>query len=164
MRRVEALVGEAGYAHFVDLRRRLEESAGALRTQPDNMVAAASALMDRVAGLEERLSRFEDQARTEVAAAAAATADDGLVVCPVPDMSPNALRTVGKAALVGAVSADLVDRGVSAAEIISGAARTLGGGGSRDPALAQAGGPHGDRLDAALEEARTAARSALRGA
>ena len=37
------------------------------------------------------------------------------------------------------------------------AATELGGGGSRDPELAQAGGPHGDRLDDALERARDSA-------
>ncbi len=47
----------------------------------------------------------------------------------------------GKGALLGAVSADLVAAGLSAADIILPAARILGGGGSRDPELAQAGGP-----------------------
>jgi hypothetical protein len=37
----------------------------------------------------------------------------------------------------------------------------LGGGGSKDAEMAQAGGPHGDRIDEALDEARKAARSAL---
>jgi alanyl-tRNA synthetase len=63
----------------------------------------------------------------------------------------------GKGSLVGVVTKDLVDAGVSAAAIISDAATELGGGGSRDPELAQAGGPHGDRLDDALERARDSA-------
>ncbi len=137
--------------------------------------------MDRVGDLEERLAGFEDQARSDVAAELAATARDGLVVGAVPDMAPAALRTVaqqvrnrigsgvvvlgaaheGKGGLVAAVTAELVDKGVSAGEIIASAARILGGGGSRDPDLAQAGGPHGDRLEEALEEARTSARAAM---
>jgi len=59
------------------------------------------------------------------------------------------------------VTKDLVGAGVSAAVIISDAATELGGGGSRDPELAQAGGPHGDRLDDALERARDNAERLL---
>jgi alanyl-tRNA synthetase len=67
----------------------------------------------------------------------------------------------GKGSLVTVVTKDLVAAGVSAAEIISDAAIELGGGGSRDPELAQAGGPHGDRLDDGLERARDNAERLL---
>jgi alanyl-tRNA synthetase len=67
----------------------------------------------------------------------------------------------GKGSLVAVVTKDLVEAGVSAAEIISDAATELGGGGSRDPELAQAGGPHGDRLDDGLERARDSAERLL---
>ena len=43
------------------------------------------------------------------------------------------------------------------------AARELGGGGSRDPRLAQAGGPNGANLDAALDVAREEAGRAIAG-
>jgi alanyl-tRNA synthetase len=69
----------------------------------------------------------------------------------------------GKGALVAAVSKDLVDRGVSAAELIAPAARALGGGGSRDPELAQAGGPNGGGMSEALDLAREAVGSTLGG-
>jgi alanyl-tRNA synthetase len=68
-----------------------------------------------------------------------------------------------KGALVALVSKDLVTKGVSAADVIAEAARELGGGGSRDPELAQAGGPRGESLDSALDRARSAAERALRG-
>jgi alanyl-tRNA synthetase len=67
----------------------------------------------------------------------------------------------GKGNLVAAVSKDLSATGVSAADIVSGPAKLLGGGGSRDPELAQAGGPKGDRLTAALELAHETAGRAL---
>ncbi len=181
MRRVEALVGEAAYAHFVELRERLGATAAAIRSQPDNVVTAASALMDRIAEFEERLSKFEDKELAGVVARAAETADGPLVVYGVGQMAPNALRAAaqqvrarigsgvvvlgasndGKGALVAAVSADLVDGGVSAGDVIAAAAGILGGGGSRDADLAQAGGPHGDRLEDALEKARSSAQAAL---
>ena len=67
----------------------------------------------------------------------------------------------GKGALVAVLSADLVSRGVSAAELLMPGARILGGGGSRDPELAQAGGPNADRLSEALDAIRDAAGRAL---
>ena len=69
----------------------------------------------------------------------------------------------GKGALVGAASDDLVEHGVSAGEIVGTAARQLGGGGSRDPRLAQAGGPNGEHIEAALDTARDEAGRAIRG-
>ena len=73
------------------------------------------------------------------------------------------LNQGGKGALGGVVSSDLVEVGLSAAELITGGAREMGGGGSRDPELAQAGGPNGDRLETALATSRDAAEQALAG-
>ena len=69
----------------------------------------------------------------------------------------------GKGVLIGLVSKDLMQAGVSAAGLIADAARELGGGGSNDPELAQAGGQHGERLPQALDLAREAAERALGG-
>jgi alanyl-tRNA synthetase len=66
-----------------------------------------------------------------------------------------------KGALVAVVSKDLIAKGISAADLIGDAARELGGGGSRDPELAQAGGPNGSQLGVALDKARTEASRAL---
>jgi len=67
----------------------------------------------------------------------------------------------GKGALVAVITRDLVERGVSAAEVLVPGARILGGGGSRDPELAQAGGPNGVRLPEALDAVRDAIGRAL---
>jgi alanyl-tRNA synthetase len=67
----------------------------------------------------------------------------------------------GKGSLVSAVSPVLVAAGVSAAAIAGAGASVLGGGGSRDPELAQAGGPRGDKLAAALEQAQLEAERSL---
>ena len=79
---------------------------------------------------------------------------------PVTGLDTPLLRECEQLGLV----ADLVSAGVSAGEITGSAARVVGGGGSRDPELAQAGGPKGDEIEAALEVAREAARTALQGA
>ena len=67
----------------------------------------------------------------------------------------------GKGAIIVWVSDELVAVGVSAGEIAAAGARRLGGGGSHDPKLSQAGGPNGDQIEEALAEAKRAAVEAL---
>ncbi|MEE8458152.1 MAG: DHHA1 domain-containing protein, partial [Acidimicrobiia bacterium] len=69
--------------------------------------------------------------------------------------------TDAKAAVIVFVSDDLVAKGISAGEIAAAGARALGGGGSRDAKLAQAGGPNADGIDEAISVMKTAARQAL---
>ena len=135
------------------------------------------------------MSSAADRARSEASIELAASADTvragsdevKLVVAGVTGLRADELRQLamsvrerigsgvvvlgssvdGKGALVGAVSTDLVGRSVSAADIILPAAKLLGGGGSRDPELSQAGGPQGDKLDAALNTARDEAGRSL---
>jgi alanyl-tRNA synthetase len=59
------------------------------------------------------------------------------------------------------VTKDLVEMGVSAGEIVGRAAREVGGGGSSDPELAQAGGPNGEGLPTALDIARSRSEEVL---
>ncbi|HYZ97698.1 MAG TPA: DHHA1 domain-containing protein, partial [Acidimicrobiales bacterium] len=60
----------------------------------------------------------------------------------------------GGAALVAAVTKD---SGLDAGELIAEAARTVQGGGGKNPELAIAGGRDPSRLDEALDQARSAA-------
>ena len=60
----------------------------------------------------------------------------------------------GGAAIVSAVTAD---SGLHASEIITEAARTVGGGTGKSAELAMAGGKDPSRLDEALDQARRAA-------
>ena len=141
----------------------------------------------RLKDQEARIAEFEDQARSDVAGRVMDNAEDvngkTLVVVSQSGLAADDLRALafqirdkvrsgvgvlgsnagGKAALIGFVTEDLVAAGVSAGEIVAVAARVVGGGGSRDPQLSQAGGPNGDEIEAALEAAREAATEALRG-
>jgi alanyl-tRNA synthetase len=186
-RRVEALTGTAAYQHLSEMRRDLEATAGALNAQPSRIVEAAEALTQRLRDQEERIAQFEDQARADAAGELLEDlerhGDHALLVARHDGSSGDALRALafqvrdrvgsgigvlgsqadGKGTLVAFVSEDLIAAGVSAGTVIAEAARTLGGGGSRDPRLAQAGGPNGDQMPEALEAARTAGRDALRG-
>ena len=184
-RRIEALTGVRAFDHLFGMRRDLEAAAGALKTQPGQLVGAIGSLNARLADYEERIEQFEAQARSEKADRLLDTVEaqpgGSLLVVSEPGLSTDDLRALalqvrprfgsgiavfgsergGKGGLLAFVSPDLVESGLSAADILAPAARVLGGGGSRDADLAQAGGPNGDRLEDALEQARIAARTAL---
>ncbi len=186
-RRVEALTGVAGYEHLVGIRNQLRDTASLLRVQEGGVLDAARGMTLRLKDQEDRIAEFEAQARSDVAGKVMDDAEDidghTLVVVNQPETSPDDLRALafqirdkvtsglgvlgsnvgGKAALVCFATDDLVQAGVSAGEITAIAARAVGGGGSRDPQLAQAGGPNGGEIEAALGAARTAAREALQG-
>ncbi|MCP3996446.1 MAG: alanine--tRNA ligase [bacterium] len=186
-RRVEAVTGVAGYQHLLDIRAQLRDTASLLRSPEGGVLDATKALTLRIKDQEERIAEFEEKARTETAAAVLDGAEEHnghtLVVLNESGATPDELRALayqlrdriasgigvlgsnlgGKAALLVFVTEDLVADGVSAGEITGVAARVVGGGGSRDPELAQAGGPKGDEVEAALEVARDAARAALQG-
>jgi alanyl-tRNA synthetase len=186
LRRVEALTGMAAYRYLVDVRNELDRAGRLLKTSGSEVPARVEALLGRVEGLESELEAIRSQRRGELAAELAGQAtrvgDIALLVGSAPGLDGNGLRQLalgvrdrlgapsvivvgseqgGKAALIGLVTKDLVGQGVSAAEIISEAAKDLGGGASRDPELAQAGGPHGERVDEALARARDRAERAL---
>jgi alanyl-tRNA synthetase len=186
-RRIEALTGGAAYAYLARLRSDVEKAAEALGSQPARLVEAARAMAMNSKALAERLEQFEQEARTGaarrlldrveeleghrllVAKQDAMTSDDlRALAFQIRDRIPSGVGILGsvfagKGALVAFVSDDLIDDGLSAGDLLAGAAGILGGGGSKDPRFAQAGGPHGDRIDDALDEAGEAARRALAG-
>ena len=185
VRRVEAYTGAQAFRYLSDLRAELLGVARHLRVRPDSAAAAAGSLLARNRELEKQLEAYEARARSGTAATLAESAEEigaaRLVVAARPGLSPDELRALaiqvrdhlgrglvvlgaerdGKASLVAAATRDLVGTGLSAAQVLAGAARLLGGGSSRDPELAQAGGPHGERLADALEVARGDARASL---
>ncbi|MGF1664845.1 MAG: alanine--tRNA ligase [Acidimicrobiia bacterium] len=187
IRRIEALTGEAAYQHLVEVRDALDGTGRLLKAPPSEVPARVQALIGKVEELEGEIDAIRSQRRSALAAELAGTADRvgeaSVVVASVGELPPEQLRQLamavrdrigrgvvvlgstnaGKGAVVGAVSKDLVAAGVSAATLIADAAREMGGGGSRDPELAQAGGPRGEQLDAAIDLARTGVGRALSG-
>jgi len=186
IRRVEALTGMSAYRHLVDIREKLADTGSLLKAAPGEVPARVEALMEKVSGLEDQLDSIQSQRRgalaDELAAGAQQVGEYRLVVGNAGEMGGNELRQLGlgirdkldepglivlgaisdgKGSLIGVASKEVVSGGVSAGEIIAPAAGELGGGGSRDPELAQAGGPRGDRIGAALDRARSEAERAL---
>lgn len=185
IRRIEALTGSAAYDYLAGLRATLGAVAEVLRTDTGRVVDAARTVTERLKATETRLGEFEERDR---AGAAESLVKDGekigsstLVAGRIDGIGGDGLRSLafqirdridsgvavlgtvtdGKAALIVFVSDDLVSDGLSAGEIAGSGARVLGGGGSRDPKLAQAGGPNASSMDEALAAAVDASRSAL---
>ena len=186
IRRVEALTGMAAYDHLVTLRQALDRAGNLLRVPGREVPDRVERLLEKVNGLEEELEAIASQRMgamaEELAADPEMVGEASLVVADPGGVTGMELRQIalgvrdritgpslvvlgsadgGKGSLVGVASKDLVEKGISAGELIAGAARRLGGGGSRDPELAQAGGPRGDQLPAALDTAREDSARAL---
>jgi alanyl-tRNA synthetase len=185
IRRVEALTGEAAYRHLVEVRDHLDRTGSLLRAPAAEVPERVRGLLERIGSLEDELDAIRAQRRNvlaeELAGTATAVGEHRMVVAAVGESPPEQLRQLamavrdrlgrgvvvlgstaaGKGALVALVTPELVERGVSAADLVAPAARALGGGGSRDPELSQAGGPHGDRLGEAIDIARDEVGRAL---
>ena len=185
IRRVEAFTGSNGYQHLVDLRSQLADVSSVLKTQPARVVDAAMSVTDRLKAAEQRIGEFEKRERSgaadQIVASAEPIGSHALAAGRVDEIGGDGLRalafsvrdnvasgigvlgsvTDGKAALIVFATQDIVDAGVSAGDIAAAGARALGGGGSKDPKLAQAGGPNADGMDEAIDLGRRAARDAL---
>lgn len=185
IRRVEALTGSAAYGHLSGLRDQLHDVGGALKAQPGREVDAALSTAERLRMAEERIADFEERDRAGAATSIVDSAQDvngaSLAAGRVDDLGGDGLRSLafqvrdrigsgvgvfgsvtdGKAALIVFATEDMVAAGLSAGEIAAAGAKALGGGGSRDPKLAQAGGPNADGMDEAIAIARSNALEAL---
>jgi alanyl-tRNA synthetase len=185
IRRVEALTGESAYQQIVGLRSGLTETSRLLRSSPSEVPDRVRSLLTRIEELEDQLDAFRQRDRSgaavELANQSETIGDTSLVVATWPELNSDQLRllalavrdrigrglvvlgttTGGKASLVAAATKDLAPSGISAADLLSVGARLVGGGGSKDPELSQAGGPKGDQLDAALAAIHDAAAAQL---
>jgi alanyl-tRNA synthetase len=185
VRRVEALTGMAAFDALTEMRNTLDGVAQRLKVSRGDVASRVEAILEKSELLQEQLDSVRSSERSQIASDLAAQADkvgEYSLVVSNADMGGNELRQLalsirdslgngsvvivgsaagGKGALVGLVTPDLVSAGISAADLIGPGAKALGGGGSRDPELAQAGGPDGAALDQALTSSREAAERAL---
>jgi alanyl-tRNA synthetase len=189
-RRVEALTGLDAFRHLAHERVVAEEIARLVDVPVDQAAERVRTLLERVKQAEKELAkvrqgtlaqeakRLADEAVREDGAAIVVTRADGVVGDDLRTLANQirghlATRGVvvvgtttedGKAQLVCALTADLVEDGLEARPILHPAAQAVGGGAGGRGDLAQAGGRDGAALPRALEIAADAARDALRGA
>jgi alanyl-tRNA synthetase len=186
IRRVEALTGDAAYEHLADVRARLDQAGQILRSSAADLPDRIRGLLNRVSELEDQLEGHRHRERQVMAASlidehGQKIGDAGLLIAAAPGLNLEQVRQLalavrerlgrgivvlgseldGKGSLVGVVSKDLLPASISAGELVAAGARLLGGGGSKDAEMAQAGGPRGDQLTSALEAVRTEAERRL---
>jgi alanyl-tRNA synthetase len=175
IRRIEAVTGAAAEALVAAGERRLGEVAALLRASPAEVPERVAALVEDRKRLERQVGELQKKLATGGAAAgieevggvrlAARHLGDvpardlkGLAEAIGKQMEGGVVALVstaeGKASIVVGVSPDLVGR-FSAVELVRAASAAVGGkGGGGRPDLAQAGGPHAERAEAALDAVR----------
>ena len=175
IRRVEAVTGRA----VLELLRRqdavIAETAQTLGVPAAELAEGVAKRQAETKALRDEVARLGREAALGRAGELAAAAVDGVVVARVDGVDRNGLRDLAlsvrdrdgvQAVVLGAAldsggaalaaAADASGR-FDAGALIDEAKRTIGGGGRSRPDLSTAGGKHPERLDEALDQARTAA-------
>ena len=176
VRRMEALTGETARLYLEEQDERVKAIASALKTTPAEALDRVNALMDERKKLERELSEARKKLALGGGSSEGGSAVEavngvnflGKVVTGVSprDLNPQAdagkkqvgsgvvlfigVGEDGKASAVAAVTEDMVGR-FSAVDLVRAASAALGGaGGGGRPDMAHAGGPDGDKADAAI--------------
>ncbi len=184
VRRIEALTGPAAIEWFRSRSSDLT-AVGRLLGSEQDPVAAARRLTERLGELEEQVAKAGSaeisKKAEEIAASGHKIGGVTVFVGKGEDADQRSLLDLadriksrageaavvlggaddGKVALVASFSKGVVDRGLSAAEVVREAAQIIGGGGGGRENVAQAGGRDASRLDEALASARQAIEAKL---
>jgi alanyl-tRNA synthetase len=189
VRRIEALTGPAAVQLLREHDTLLGEVSAQLRTRPKDAPQAVLALTQERKRLEKALKEGVGAngsagpdidalvgAAQEIDGAAVLTAavdvPDAKALLDVVDRVKGRLADAaillgtaadGRVHLVASVAPALVQRGVKAGAVVKVAAQAVGGGGGGRDTMAQAGGREPDKLDEAIEAARSEISSALEG-
>ena len=184
VRRIEAITG----SEAIGLLRRedaaLRSAAAALRTTPEEVPAAVTALQEKAKAAARAGAGGGGRVDAAQLAGRAAAVDGAQVVTEVvegvgakelPDLADRVKGKLGasaaivlgtaaegKVAFVATVTPELVARGVKAGAVVKAAAQVAGGGGGGRDTMAQAGGRDPEKLPEALEAAREAIVHSLR--
>jgi len=177
VRRIEAVTGLAALERLRQKEALLGKLCAALGAQEDSLLKRARDLQGQIRSLQKDLQKAREQAVRQLASGSlleqAERIEGARVVLATLEGDHAALRSAAdvlrknnravacllaapqgkKVALVAGLSQDLVERGLSAADIVRSAAAELGGGGGGRADLAQAGGSGPERIQAAYEAA-----------
>ena len=173
IRRLEAVTGEGALSLVQSLNRRLQEAAGALKTNPEELTARIGQVQDQVKSLEKELAALKSKLAAgqgdelvnqavdvngiKVLAATLEGADVA-TLRETMDKLKDKLKTAaivlatvadGKVSLIAGVTADATSK-VKAGELVNFVAQQVGGKGGGRPDMAQAGGTDPSGLPAAL--------------
>jgi alanyl-tRNA synthetase len=173
IRRLEAVTGEGALSLVQLLNRRLQEAAGALKTNPEELTSRIAQVQDQVKSLEKELAALKsklasgqgDELVTQAVdvngikvLAATLEGADVARLRETMDKLKDKLKTAaivlasvadGKVSLIAGVTADATSK-VKAGELVNFVAQQVGGKGGGRPDMAQAGGTDPSGLAAAL--------------
>ena len=177
LRRIEAVAGTRTLNLLQHDRRVIADAARLVGSGPDELMIGVQRKVDDIKGLQDENKTLRSRLAVTAAAALAAHAVDGIVVTQVDDLTPGDLRDLtiavrqqpnvhtvvligvspgGGVSLVGAVDPA---SGKNAAQLITSAAKAVGGGGGGKGDIATAGGKNPEGIAEALRLAQEAARS-----
>jgi len=173
VRRVEAVCGDVALAWLDAQQDTLAAVTGALKAQPQEVVAKVGQMVDQVKALEKELARLKSKLASSQGDDLAAQAADvkGIKVLAAVlegadvatlretmDKLKDKLKTAAivlaavdgdKVSLIAGVTADTTGK-VKAGELVNAVAQQVGGKGGGRPDMAQAGGTNPAALPAAL--------------
>jgi alanyl-tRNA synthetase len=179
LRRIEAVTGNNAMEYIQKMYENLSASAALLSTQPFDLVAAVQRELEEKKMLYVEIKTLRSTMAKSKSVDLVAGAIDGVVVARVDGMSASDLRELalvvraastirvvvlggvsesGGVALVAAVGAGFSSK---AGDLITDAARAVGGGGGGKGDIATAGGSNPAGLDDALQLARRAIAKVL---
>jgi len=178
VRRIESFTGHAALKYFQDISGIVQESAAKVRGKVEEVPRRIESLLASQKEAEKEIEKL----KAKIAEISAGDTQDNVVnikgvsalIKRVPVDNPAALRdladkfkdklksgivVLGSAAnekvlLIAVVSKDLTDR-YHAGNLIKEISKIVGGGGGGRPDMAQAGGTQPERLDEALQSAKT---------
>ncbi|WP_374245935.1 alanine--tRNA ligase [Zoogloea sp.] len=174
VRRIEAVCGDVAVALVQDQQKLLDGVTGALKAQPQEVLARVAQVMDNVKALEKELARLKsklaasqgddlvnqaaDVGGAKVLAATLEGADVATLRETLDKLKDKLKRAAvvlasvndGKVSLIAGVTADLTAK-VKAGELVNFVAQQVGGKGGGRPDMAQAGGTDAAALPAALD-------------
>ena len=186
VRRIEAITGRAAYELVQKRARALKHAAAMLSSSVEEVPAKIGQLQEELDATRKRLEKVRAE---QAVGAFIASLENVPTVAGVPVLSalvPNAdadtLRDLtdrfrsrypsgvvvvasasdGKPVIIGAVTDDLVKRGLNAGELVKAVAAVVGGGGGGRPNLAQAGGKDPAKLPEALNKVAEYVQSKLK--
>ncbi len=188
VRRITALTGRKALNRIRETEGLLKHLVAQLKTpQPEDLPRRIEQLQNELRDLKKEIARSASESvagAVDEVLAGAEEVDGVKIVTHIPvGITREALRDFvdqlrgkggpiaillgteidGKAALIAAVSKELISRGVKANEAIKVAAKCVGGGGGGRPDMAEAGGKTPESLPVAMDAAKAYYREKLGG-
>jgi alanyl-tRNA synthetase len=173
VRRIEAVTGTQAVLMVQEMTQRLAVIGKKLNAPPDEITGKLESILDQQKKLEKQIEKLSTQLASSDFDSLFSTAQEvngvQVIAAQIPLDSPKTLREVGdkvrdkmgsgiavlggaingKAALLVLVSKDLTER-FKAGDLVNKTAALVGGKGGGRADMAQAGGPHGDKVPEAI--------------